>query len=52
MLSAYGRSVPSEDERLTHVGPGTPAAGRWPEAVGILVAIPIAKRIARSIALT
>ena len=30
----------------------TLAAGRWPEAVGILVAIPIAKRIARSIALT
>jgi hypothetical protein len=30
----------------------TLAAGRWPEAVGILLAIPIARRIARSIALT
>jgi len=30
----------------------TLAAGRWPEALGILLAIPIAKRIARSIALT
>ena len=25
MVSAYGRRVQSEDERLTHVGPGTPA---------------------------
>mgnify|MGYP003645363016 FL=1 len=30
----------------------TLAAGRWPEALGIAAAIPIARRIARSIALT
>src|SRR5579864_1200759 len=24
MKSAYGRTIPSEDDELTHVGPGTP----------------------------
>ena len=28
------------------------AAGRWPEAIGIALAIPIARKIARYIALT